>query len=138
MTNEIIFNNWIKSIKKNILSQLYSMYFPILLHIRIYRMYYCRLYKRAGLFGAGSSCNELSGRCSSYSALGRAGRNVPHRRHRSVNWAMRHIPPIRKVAVWGDDRLGYGKTNSKLKWWLDLEDTDGSGYHIPKNKNLKI
>ena len=47
------------------------------------------------------------------------------------------VPPILLWAGLGD-RLGYGKTNSKLKWWLDLEDTDGSRYHIPKNKNLKI
>jgi len=50
---------------------------------------------------------------------------------------MRHIPLLRIVAVWGDDGLGYGKTNSKLKWWLDLEDTDGSRYHIPTDRNLK-
>ena len=57
--------------------------------------------------------------------------------HRSVNWAMRNIPPLRRFAVWGDDGLGYGKTNSKLKWWLDLEDTDGARYSIPTDRSLK-
>ncbi len=57
--------------------------------------------------------------------------------HRSVNWAMRHIPLLRRFAVWGDDGLGYGKTNLRLKWWLDLEDTDGSRYHIPTDRSLR-
>ncbi|MEE9503131.1 MAG: reductive dehalogenase [Candidatus Aminicenantaceae bacterium] len=57
--------------------------------------------------------------------------------HRSVNWAMRHIPLLRRFAVWGDDGLGYGKTNLRLKWWLDLEDTDGFRYHIPTDRSFR-
>ena len=45
--------------------------------------------------------------------------------HRTVSWAMRHIPAARRLAIWGDDLLGYGKPDYKEKWWFDLEDVDG-------------
>jgi reductive dehalogenase len=45
--------------------------------------------------------------------------------HRLVNWTMRHVPPIRRFGIWGDDLMGYGKSNRKKQWWLDLEDVDG-------------
>ena len=45
--------------------------------------------------------------------------------HRSVNLAMRHIPMARRLGIWGDDLLGYGKPDPERKWWLDLEDVDG-------------
>ena len=45
--------------------------------------------------------------------------------HRAVSWAMRHIPAARRLAIWGDDLLGYGKPQYEEKWWFDLEDMDG-------------
>jgi reductive dehalogenase len=45
--------------------------------------------------------------------------------HRTVSWAMRRIPAARRLAIWGDDLLGYGKPHYEEKWWLDLEDVDG-------------
>ena len=46
--------------------------------------------------------------------------------HRSVNWTMRHIPLARRLGIWGDDLLGYGRPDPKRKWWLDLEECDGN------------
>jgi 3-chloro-4-hydroxyphenylacetate reductive dehalogenase len=45
--------------------------------------------------------------------------------HRAVNWTMRNIPAARRLAIWGDDLLGYDKPNPDAKWWLDLEEVDG-------------
>jgi ferredoxin len=45
--------------------------------------------------------------------------------HRMVNWTMRRIPPVRRMAVWADDLMGYGKPKSDWQWWLDLEDVKG-------------
>lgn len=45
--------------------------------------------------------------------------------HRLVNWTVRHVPVIRRMAVWADDILGYGKPEEEWKWWLDLERVDG-------------
>jgi reductive dehalogenase len=45
--------------------------------------------------------------------------------HRTVAWTMRHIPAAHRLAMWGDDLLGYGKPHYEEKWWLDLEDVDG-------------
>jgi reductive dehalogenase len=45
--------------------------------------------------------------------------------HRMVNWTMRHVPPARRLGVWGDDLLGYGKAKYKKKWWLDIEEVNG-------------
>ena len=45
--------------------------------------------------------------------------------HRAVNWAMRNVGLARKVGIWGDDLLGYGKPDYKNKWWWDLEDVNG-------------
>lgn len=56
--------------------------------------------------------------------------------HRSVNWAMRHFPIARRMAVWADDALGYGKEKPKWKWWLDLEDIDGI-LRVPAPKKSK-
>ena len=53
--------------------------------------------------------------------------------HRAVNWTMRHVPPARKLAIWGDDLLGYGKPDGRKKWWFDLEDEKGDGtLTVPK------
>jgi reductive dehalogenase len=45
--------------------------------------------------------------------------------HRAVAWAMRNIPAARRLSIWGDDLLGYGKPHYEDKWWFDLEDVDG-------------
>jgi 3-chloro-4-hydroxyphenylacetate reductive dehalogenase len=45
--------------------------------------------------------------------------------HRTVNWAMRSIPAMRSLAIYGDDWLGYGKPDPEYKWWLDMEDVGG-------------
>jgi hypothetical protein len=37
---------------------------------------------------------------------------------------MRNIPAARKLAVWGDDLMGYGKPKLENKWWYDLEYVD--------------
>ncbi|MDP6179981.1 MAG: reductive dehalogenase [Desulfatiglandales bacterium] len=46
--------------------------------------------------------------------------------HRLVEWTMRNIPAARRFAIWGDDLMGYGKPKLENKWWLDLEDVDGT------------
>jgi reductive dehalogenase len=45
--------------------------------------------------------------------------------HRTVNWTMRHVPMARRLGVWGDDLMGYGKPDPRRKWWLDLEEVEG-------------
>ena len=57
--------------------------------------------------------------------------------HRMINWTMRHFPLTRRVAIWADDLMGYGKPKPKLKWWLDLEQVDGvlQEPQLQKNKN---
>jgi len=45
--------------------------------------------------------------------------------HRFVGWTMRNIPIARRLAVWGDELMGYVKPKLENKWWLDLEDVDG-------------
>ena len=45
--------------------------------------------------------------------------------HRAIGWTMRHSSLARRVAIWGDDLLGYGKPKPEHKWWFDLEDVDG-------------
>lgn len=45
--------------------------------------------------------------------------------HRTINWSMRKVPFLRRLAVWGDDLLGYGKPDYQQQWWLDLEDVEG-------------
>jgi epoxyqueuosine reductase QueG len=37
----------------------------------------------------------------------------------------RTVSAVRRLAIWGDDLLGYGKPDYKEKWWFDLEDVDG-------------
>ena len=52
--------------------------------------------------------------------------NKPHTAfHRTVGWAMRKLPPLRRLGVWGDDLLGYGKPEGSRKWWLDVHEVDG-------------
>ncbi|MBI5443723.1 MAG: reductive dehalogenase, partial [Deltaproteobacteria bacterium] len=45
--------------------------------------------------------------------------------HRAVNWTVRNVPAARRIAIWGDDLLGYGTAHPERKWWLDLEEVDG-------------
>jgi reductive dehalogenase len=52
--------------------------------------------------------------------------------HRFIQWAMRHIPPARHLAVRGDELFGYTKPKLKNKWWLDLEDVDGE-LRVPRH-----
>jgi reductive dehalogenase len=52
--------------------------------------------------------------------------------HRAVAWAMMHVPVARRLSIWGDDLLGYGKPHEEAKWWFDLEDVDGV-LRIPDN-----
>ncbi len=56
--------------------------------------------------------------------------------HRSVQWAMRHIPFARRFAIWGDDLLGYGKPKIENKWWLDLEEVDGV-LRVPERAGIR-
>ena len=57
--------------------------------------------------------------------------------HRMVNWTMRHVPPARRLGVWGDDFMGYGKPDPNRKWWLDLENVDGE-LQVPSLKDEKV
>ena len=53
--------------------------------------------------------------------------------HRAVNWTMRNVPAARRLGIWGDDLLGYGKPDYRNKWWFDLEGETGDGIlRIPK------
>jgi reductive dehalogenase len=52
--------------------------------------------------------------------------------HRSVMWTMRHFPISRRLAIWGDGLIGYGKPKPEDKWWFDLEDVDGE-FIIPSD-----
>lgn len=56
--------------------------------------------------------------------------------HRFVMWTMRNIPPARRLAVWGDEIMGYVPPNFKNKWWLDLEDVDGE-LQIPSHAGAR-
>ncbi|MBW1805771.1 MAG: reductive dehalogenase [Deltaproteobacteria bacterium] len=46
--------------------------------------------------------------------------------HRFVQWSMRNIPIARRFAVLGEEIMGYVKPKLEDKWWLDLEDVDGT------------
>ena len=37
----------------------------------------------------------------------------------------RQVPMARRLGVWGDDLMGYGKPDPGRNWWLDLEEVDG-------------
>lgn len=52
--------------------------------------------------------------------------------HRMINWTMRNVPPVRNMAIWGDDLMGYGKPDRTAKWWLDLENVNGE-LRVPDN-----
>ena len=52
--------------------------------------------------------------------------------HAAVSWTMRTVPPARRLAVWGDDLLGYGAPKDAGKWWLDLEDMGHGELRVPR------
>ena len=45
--------------------------------------------------------------------------------HRFVAWNIRNLPFTRKIAIWGDDIMGYGLPHPERQWWRDLEDVGG-------------
>ena len=59
--------------------------------------------------------------------------------HRIGSWlginAMWLKPLLVPVAVYLDDRLGYGRRNSAKQWWLDLEIVDGVCITPPHGAN---
>ncbi|OGP92398.1 MAG: hypothetical protein A2Z19_02120 [Deltaproteobacteria bacterium RBG_16_54_18] len=56
--------------------------------------------------------------------------------HRAVGWTMRHVPLARPIAIWADDRMGYGRPHPEEQWWLDLEDVKGNGVlTVPARKS---
>jgi reductive dehalogenase len=56
--------------------------------------------------------------------------------HRTVNWSMRKFPSLRKLGIWADDVLGYGKPDYSQKWWLDLERVNGET-QTPRKRSKK-
>jgi len=46
--------------------------------------------------------------------------------HRTVNWMLRNFPISRRLAIRADDWCGFGKPDPKRKWWLDMEEIDGT------------
>jgi reductive dehalogenase len=73
----------------------------------------------------GSSC----GRCMKTCPLNKVVTADGPLAHKIGTWlgvnAMWLKPVIVPIAVWLDDKLGYGMRNLKKKWWLDLEVVDG-------------
>ena len=73
----------------------------------------------------GSAC----GRCMKTCPLNKVVTADGPLTHKIGTWlgvnAMWLKPLMVPVAVWLDDRLGYGMRNLKKKWWLDLEVVDG-------------
>lgn len=57
--------------------------------------------------------------------------------HRFVMWAMRNVPAARRLAIWGDDLMGYGKPKLKNKWWFDLEEVDGT-LQVPTHAGERV
>ena len=73
----------------------------------------------------GSAC----GRCMKTCPLNKVVTADGPLTHKIGTWlgvnAMWLKPLMVPVAVWLDDRLGYGMRNLRKKWWLDLEVVDG-------------
>ena len=82
----------------------------------------------------GSAC----GRCMKTCPLNKTVNSDGALIHRIGSWLGIHARPLKKllvpVAVYLDDRLGYGKRNPIKRWWLDLELIDGQA-QIPKGTN---
>lgn len=64
----------------------------------------------------GSSC----GRCMKMCPFNKEGLMT----HRLALWAAIKLPISRRLLIWLDDALKYGKRNPIKKWWLDLEIVD--------------
>jgi ferredoxin len=58
--------------------------------------------------------------------------------HRFIMWTMRHVPPARRLGIWGDDLMGYGKAEEAFKWWFDREDVDGVLQVPPKSRLVEF
>lgn len=56
--------------------------------------------------------------------------------HRWALWAAIHLPFTRRLLIWLDDALKYGKQNPLKKWWLDLEIVNGRVVE-PKGTNAR-
>ena len=54
--------------------------------------------------------------------------------HKFVNWNIRNFPFTHKLCIKADDWFGYGKENTKNKWWWDFEDMEG---HFEKRSKAK-
>lgn len=61
----------------------------------------------------GSAC----GRCMKMCPFNKEGLMV----HRWALWAAIRLPFTRRLLIWLDDVLRYGKRNATKRWWLDLE-----------------
>jgi ferredoxin len=75
----------------------------------------CTRYRVSNPYGAGC------GRCMKVCPFNKEG--IMH--YRIALWIAIHVPALRRVLVWLDDALEYGKRNLVWKWWLDLESRDG-------------
>ncbi len=76
----------------------------------------------------GSAC----GRCMKMCPFNKEGLMVP----RWALWAAIHLPFTRRLLIWLDDALKYGKQNPLKKWWLDLEIVHGRVVE-PKGTNAR-
>lgn len=56
--------------------------------------------------------------------------------HRAINWSLRNIPLTRRFAIWADDVMGYGIPDPTRKWWLDLEEVNGT-LTVPQRETKK-
>ena len=75
------------------------------------------------------------------SACGRCMKMCPFNKqglmqHRLGLWAAIRVAPLRKLLIWLDDALKYGKRKPVWKWWLDLEIRDGK-VSRPANTNQR-
>ncbi|MFC1956069.1 reductive dehalogenase [Chloroflexota bacterium] len=56
--------------------------------------------------------------------------------HDAVRWMTKNTPWMDNFIIKMDDVWGYGKADTRGKWWFDLEEENGS-YKLPKN-NKKV
>ena len=54
--------------------------------------------------------------------------------HRLAMWAAIKLPFCRRLLIWLDDAMGYGKRNPIKRWWLDLV-KEGGKIVLPKATN---
>ncbi len=45
--------------------------------------------------------------------------------HKAIEWMVERSSLVRRMTIFFDDLLGYGKPVPKDKWWFDLEELDG-------------